>query len=63
MRLTTQRTNTDKGVGLMSLDCESLGRYVRLRTMEAVAMHFASLAKQQGATLRNNQANRKAVTE
>ena len=63
MRLTTQRTNTDEGVRLMSLDCESLGRYVRVRTLEAVALHFASMAKQGGATLRHKQVDRKAVTE
>ncbi|UCC32752.1 MAG: hypothetical protein JSU86_10795 [Phycisphaerales bacterium] len=63
MRLTTQRTNTDEGVELMSLDCESLGRYVRVRTLEAVTMHFASMAQQGDATLRNKQADRKAVTE
>ena len=63
MRLTTHCTNTDEGVDLMSFNWESLGRYVQVRTLEVVAMHFASMAQQGGATLPANRTDRKAVTE
>ncbi|MGB2986769.1 MAG: hypothetical protein WBE26_12915 [Phycisphaerae bacterium] len=44
MRLTTSQTDPNSDVETMALDWESLGRYVRQRTLEAVAMHFAVMA-------------------
>lgn len=63
MRLTMHDINTDEGVDVMSLNWESLGRYVQVHTLEAVAMHFAAMAEQGGATLPTNRTDRKAVTE
>ena len=63
MRLTTHDPITDEGVGTVSFNWESLGRIVRVRTLEVVAMHFAATAQQGGATLPTNRADRKAVTE
>lgn len=47
MRLTKNQSGLRRNDQLLSLDWESLGRYVRGRTLEAVAMHFAALAAEQ----------------
>jgi hypothetical protein len=42
MRLT--ETGCEGDVAILSLDWEALGRYVRKCTLEAVAIHFATIA-------------------
>ncbi len=44
MRLRTQRTKSNDGAEAMALDWELLGRLVRRRTLEAVAMHCVAMA-------------------
>lgn len=41
MRLTLEYETRDQDAGYMALDWETLGRLVRARTLEAVAVHFA----------------------
>ncbi len=47
MRLTTEGERSNGSANDLALDCASLGRLVRQRTLEAVAMHFAALAEKQ----------------
>ena len=47
MRFSTERVEAPDGAGHRALDWASLGRLVRSRTLEAVAMHFADLALDQ----------------
>ena len=44
MRSRMLATSTGDGDRLLALDCASLGRLVRRRTLEAVALHFGMLA-------------------
>ncbi len=44
MRLRTQRTKSNDGAEAMALDWELLGRMVRRRTLEVVAMHCVAMA-------------------
>ena len=46
MRLTTEGERSNVSAKYLALDCASLGRLVRQRTLEAVAMHFAALAEE-----------------
>ena len=43
MRLTTDRTKSNDGAESTARDWESLGRLVRRRTLQAVAMHFVAM--------------------
>jgi len=43
MRFSTERVEAPDGAGDRALDWASLGRLVRSRTLEAVAMHFATV--------------------
>ena len=44
MQTTVDQRSPGAGVAKTALDWESLGRYVRIRTLDAVAMHFAATA-------------------
>ncbi len=48
MRLTTDQTDSTDSADLLSLDWGSLGRLVRKRTLQGVAMHFAAMASRRG---------------
>jgi len=43
MRQTDRNTSVSNHDNVMSLDWESLGRLVRVGTLDAVAMHFAAM--------------------
>jgi hypothetical protein len=43
MRFSTERLAAADGAGHVALDWESLGRLVRVGTLDAVAMHFATV--------------------
>ncbi|MFH1111362.1 MAG: hypothetical protein V1790_19515 [Planctomycetota bacterium] len=47
MRFSTEQLAAADGAGRVALDWESLGRLVRVGTLDAVAMHFADLALDQ----------------
>lgn len=44
MRLPVERMSSKSSVGILALDWEAIGRFVRVRTLEAVAGHFAATA-------------------
>ena len=48
MRLTTKPTPANECDQLMALDWSSLGRLVRRRTLDAVTLHFSTLAAAAG---------------
>ena len=43
MRLPVERMSSKSSVDILALDWEAIGRFVRARTLEAVAMHFAAM--------------------
>lgn len=45
MRLVAEYDQPNHGVEVLTLDWESLGRLVRKRTLEAVALQFAAMAE------------------
>jgi len=45
MCMATDRTSWSDSADFMALDWESVGRLVRQRTLEVVAMHFAAMGE------------------
>ena len=50
MRIAMPRTDGSEGDNIMSLEWASLGRLVRRRTLEAVAMHFVLHGAEEGTS-------------
>ena len=63
MRNVTNRTSQINSVDVTALDWGSIGRLVRQRTLEAVAMHFAAVGQAEHAVASQQGSRQQRVSE